>query len=71
MGEVLSELMVKVKAVDVDDIAGKKGFLSQAFANMKNRFNRFMARYQKLGTQIDSIIDNLEDAKAGLLDDVV
>ena len=70
VGEVLSELMVKVKAVDVDDIAGKKGFLSQAFANMKNRFNRFMARYQKLGTQIDSIIDNLEDAKAGLIEDI-
>ncbi len=70
VGEVLSDLMVKVKAVDVDDIAGKKGFLSQAFANMKNRFNRFMARYQKLGTQIDSIIDGLEDAKAGLIDDI-
>ncbi len=70
VGEVLSDLMVKVKAVDVDDIAGKKGFLSQAFANMKNRFNRFMARYQKLGTQIDAIISSLEDAKAGLIDDI-
>jgi uncharacterized protein YaaN involved in tellurite resistance len=70
VGEVLSDLMVKVKAVDVDDIAGKKGFLSQAFANMKNRFNRFMARYQKLGTQIDTIISSLEDAKAGLIDDI-
>ena len=70
VGEILSDLMVKVKAVDVDDIAGKKGFLSQAFANMKTRFNRFMARYQKLGTQIDSIIDNLEGAKTGLIDDI-
>jgi len=70
VGEVLSDLMVKVKAVDVDDIAGKKGFLAQAFANMKNRFNRFMARYQKLGMQIDTIIGNLEDAKAGLVDDI-
>ncbi|MEX1307284.1 MAG: toxic anion resistance protein [Eubacteriales bacterium] len=70
VGEVLSELMVKVKAVDVDDIAGKKGFLAQAFSNMKNRFNRFMARYQKLGTQIDSIIENLDAAKAGLIEDI-
>jgi len=70
VGEVLSDLMVKVKEVDVDDIAGKQGFFAKLFGNMKTKYNRFMARYKKLGTQIDVIIDKLEETKTGLLSDI-
>jgi uncharacterized protein YaaN involved in tellurite resistance len=70
VGEVLSDLMVNVKEIDVDDIAGKQGFFSKIFGNMKNKYNRFMARYQKLGAQIDVIVDKLDDAKTGLLADI-
>jgi len=70
VGEVLSDLMVKVKEVNVDDITGRKGFFSKLTKKLKNKFNRFMARYQKLGTHIDTIVVSLEDAKNGLLSDI-
>lgn len=70
VGEVLGDLMVKVKAVNVDDIAGKQGFFSKMFGNMKNKYNKFMSRYQKLGAQIDTIVVKLDETKEGLLDDI-
>ncbi len=70
VGEVLSELMVKVKAVKVDDIAGSNTLFAKFTKKVKNKFNKFMSRYQKLGTQIDTIVDSLEDAKTGLLSDI-
>ena len=70
VGEVLSELMVKVKAVKVDDIARQQYTVRKIHQKSQNKFNKFMSRYQKLGTQIDTIVDSLEDAKAGLLSDI-
>ena len=70
VGEVLSDLMVKVKAVNVDDIAGKNTLFAKFTKKVKNKFNKFMSRYQKLGGQIDTIVDSLEDAKDGLLSDI-
>jgi len=70
VGEVLSDLMVKVKAVNIDKVAGSNTAFSEFTKKIKNKFNKFMTRYQKLGTQIDEIVDSLEDAKEGLLSDI-
>jgi uncharacterized protein YaaN involved in tellurite resistance len=70
VGEVLTDLMVKVKDINVNDIAGKRGSFAKMAKSFKNKFNRFMARYQKLGTQVDTIVSQLEKAKGELLSDI-
>lgn len=67
VGESLTDLMLKVKDVKVDSLSGGKlTFLSNLF----NSVQRFLARYEKLETQIEKIIGSLENARMKLLRDI-
>ena len=68
VGETLNELMVKVKAIDIDSVAsGKKGGL---FSSFKRRIQKFIGRYDKLSVQIDNIVEQLEKARDTLFRDI-
>ena len=68
VGETLNELMVKVKAIDIDSVAsGKKGGLFNSF---KRRIQKFIGRYDKLSVQIDGIVEQLEKARDTLFRDI-
>jgi uncharacterized protein YaaN involved in tellurite resistance len=67
VGQSLTELMFKVKDAGVGDLtAERKGF----FTNLFGGIQRFIAKYEKLETQIDKIVDQLNSSKMNLLRDV-
>jgi uncharacterized protein YaaN involved in tellurite resistance len=67
VGAALTSLVFKIKEVDVGSLASDhKGF----FASLVNAAERFMARYTKLETQIDKIVNDLNDSKMTLLRDI-
>ncbi|MDQ1354623.1 MAG: hypothetical protein QG657_4932 [Acidobacteriota bacterium] len=72
VGEILTDLLLKVKGVDVDSLGADGGFLSKIplVGGLFNRFQRFIAGYQKISTQIDHISDELDKARMGLLRDI-
>jgi uncharacterized protein YaaN involved in tellurite resistance len=69
-GEILTDLVLKIKDLDVDGLADKFGFLSCLLGGLKARFARFMEKYEKLSVQIEKIIDDLEKTKMKLLRDI-
>jgi uncharacterized protein YaaN involved in tellurite resistance len=70
VGEILSDLVVKVKDLDVDGLTAKGGFFTNLFGALKARFTRFMAKYEKLSVQIEHILDELDKARMQLLKDI-
>ncbi len=69
VGQVLSELMVNVREMEIDDLNGNKGFLG-IFGGLKKKSQKFMSRYEKLSSQIDKVITNLDKSKMQLLKDI-
>jgi uncharacterized protein YaaN involved in tellurite resistance len=65
VGEILTDLVLKVKDLDIDSL-GKGGL----FSSLKTRFARFMAKYEKLSVQIEHIVDELDKTKMQLLRDI-
>lgn len=65
VGASLTDLMVKVKDLDVDNL-GKQGL----FSNMKAKARKFVAQYDKVSVHIDRIINELEKARMQLLKDI-
>ncbi|MGD9503877.1 MAG: toxic anion resistance protein [Syntrophobacteraceae bacterium] len=72
VGEILTELMFKVKDVNVEGLTGSKRGLSAIpiIGKFFDEARRFLARYEKLSTQVDAVIDKLDKARMGLLKDV-
>lgn len=70
VGEVLTDLVLKVKDLDVDGLSEKGGFFANLFGSIKARFTRFMEKYEKLSVQIEHIINELEKSKMQLLKDI-
>ncbi len=70
VGEVLTELMVKVKELDVDSLGENEGLFSRMFGNVKAKARKFVVQYDKLSVHIDKIIDELEKARMHLLKDI-
>ena len=70
VGEVLTDLMVKVKELDVDSLGGSEGLFNRLFGNVKAKAQKFVTQYDKLSVQIDKIIDELEKARMQLLKDI-
>lgn len=72
VGEVLSDLMLKVKELDVDGITPGKSFMARfpIIGSLINNTQKFAARYQKLSTEIEKIVDELDKAKMQLLKDI-
>lgn len=70
VGKLMTDLVVKVKEVGVDDldegIFGKMPFFKSASRSIK----KFMARYQKLEVQIDDIEHKLDDSRIQMLKDI-
>jgi uncharacterized protein YaaN involved in tellurite resistance len=70
VGEILTDLMVKVKDVDVDGITGEKGFFGKLFSSASKQVIRFTSKYSKVSVEIDKIVDTLEQTKMSLLKDI-
>jgi uncharacterized protein YaaN involved in tellurite resistance len=71
-GKLLTDLMLHIKELKVDDAAGRGGFLSKLplVGSMVDSARRFMSRYQSVSTQIVKIVEELDRTKARLLKDV-
>jgi uncharacterized protein YaaN involved in tellurite resistance len=67
VGAALTDLVFKIKEVDVGSLASDHKGL---FASLVNAAERFMARYSKLEAQIDKIVNELYDSKMTLLKDI-
>mgnify|MGYP000905349841 CR=1 FL=1 len=69
-GEALTDLLGKVRELDVDALgAGGKSRLP-LFGRFANTFDRFASRYQKVASSIDRIVDALERSRMALLKDI-
>ncbi len=66
VGETLSGLVGTIREIDVNSVSGKGGI----FSSIKRRIQKFLARYEKLSTQIDTVVANLENARMDLLKDI-
>jgi uncharacterized protein YaaN involved in tellurite resistance len=67
VGKALTDLVFKVKDVDVGGLTkGQKGL----FAILANKFQRFIAKYEKLETQIDKIVDQLARSRMAMITDI-
>ena len=70
-GQALAELLVKVKELDVDGLAvGAPGSRIPLVGRFLDAFKRFNARYQKVSTNVERLLDGLERTRMGLLKDV-
>lgn len=71
VGEILTDLMIKVKEVDVDSVSGKGLKAKIPFiGGMMSSTKKFAARYQKLGTEIEKIVEELDKSRMSLLKDI-
>ncbi len=66
VGDVLSSLLVNLEDVDAKGLTEKSGI----FSNLKKRAKKLVVRYEKLSSQIDQIVEKLENAQHGLMRDV-
>jgi uncharacterized protein YaaN involved in tellurite resistance len=72
VGEVISELMTKIKEVNPDDLMpAKGGILSRLFSSMSKSLQGIVAKYQKIGVEIDKIADQLEKHRQMLFRDIM
>ena len=71
VGEILSDLMIKVKEIDVDGVSGNS-FMSRIplVGGLVDSSKKFAARYQKLGTEIEKIVEELDKSRMQLLKDI-
>jgi len=73
VGETLTDLMIRVKGIDVTEIAGeKRGILERIpfVGSFFNSMERTIAKFNTLSEQVSTITDKLEEAMVGLLHDV-
>ncbi|MGD6874695.1 toxic anion resistance protein [Sutcliffiella horikoshii] len=64
VGEVVSELMKKIKEVKPGELEPqKKGFFGKFFGSVNNSVQQLFAKYRKIGFEIDKISDQLESFK--------
>lgn len=70
VGELMSDLVLKVKEVDVDGL--DEGFLDKLpfLKNVSRAVKKFMQRYEKLEVQIDRIEQQLDQARMQMLKDI-
>lgn len=70
-GEALTDLLKKVRELDVDALGGGSGMARiPLLGKFANTFDRFAARYQKVATSIDRVVDALERSRMALLKDM-
>src|SRR5262245_20110008 len=71
VGERLTDLMMKIKGLDVESLTKAPGFLNRLFGSIEREIRTFIGRYEKIGGEIDKIVLQLETAKDGLMRDLV
>ncbi|MBB5355346.1 uncharacterized protein YaaN involved in tellurite resistance [Anoxybacillus mongoliensis] len=72
VGEVIHELMTKMREVNVEDFAmNKKSFLARMFQSVTQSVQHILSKYQKLGVEIDRIADQLEKHRQILFRDIM
>ncbi|BDG46887.1 MULTISPECIES: toxic anion resistance protein [Parageobacillus] len=72
VGEVISDLMAKIKEVNPDDLLpAKKGLLARLFSSVSKSLHGMVAKYQKIGVEIDKIADQLEKHRQSLFRDIM
>lgn len=69
VGELMSDLLVKVNDIDVQNF-GEKSLIDKIFGGPKKQVEKYLARYQNMETQIDKISAQLETARMSLLKDI-
>lgn len=71
VGETLTGLMTRVQDIDVGNF-GQGSFMKRipVIGPLFNKSKKFIAKYEKLSTQVDTILDNLEIAKLDLFKDI-
>lgn len=72
VGEMMSDLMVKVKDLDIGDLGTgqETGFFDRLFGGLKHSLNKLIAKYEKMDAQIDRIMDELDKSRMGMLKDI-
>lgn len=71
IGDILGELMTKLRDVNPDELTPeKKNFFSKMFGRVSNSIQEVMSKYQKTGAQIDRITVKLNQSKQTLLEDL-
>lgn len=70
IGDVLGDLMKKLKQMDPEELNSKqKGVFKKLFRKVSSSLQEILSKYQKIGSQVDRISVNLEHSKKTLLDD--
>lgn len=71
IGDILDDLMNKLKSVNPDELAPeKRNFFSRMFGRISGSIQEVMSKYQKTGAQIDRITIKLNQSKDILLEDL-
>jgi len=72
VGEIMTDLMLRVKSLKVDKLSTTESFLSKIpiISAISDSVKRFVAQYNKVSTEIDSIVDELTKARLQLLRDI-
>lgn len=71
-GELLTDLVIKVKDLDVSSLGDDEGVLARIpfLKNAVDSFRRFTERYEKVEVQIDKIEAELDKARMEMLKDI-
>jgi len=70
VGDILISLTDNVKSLEVDKIGHDSGFLGKLVGQAKSSARKFIARYEKMSTTIETLVDELEKAQYTLLKDI-
>jgi uncharacterized protein YaaN involved in tellurite resistance len=71
-GALLSDLLVNVKSLEIDELGESKGFLSNIpfISSIKKKIERFKSKYENVEVQIDRIEGQLDKARIQMLKDI-
>jgi len=71
-GEILTDLVVNVKKLNIDSLSSEGGLLSSLpfIGNIVDKVKRFIAQYEKLSVHLEKIIEELEKARMNLMRDI-
>ena len=71
-GEILNNLMLKIKELDVESLAKEESVLSKIpiLSSLVSSSKKFFAKYETVSLQIEKIIDELHKARQSLLKDI-
>ncbi|TGN11155.1 toxic anion resistance protein [Leptospira ilyithenensis] len=71
-GELLNNLLFKVKDLDLDSLTGEGGTLSKIplIGGLFNSAKKFLAKFEDLHSQIEKIVEELHSARTNLTKDI-